>query len=73
MLWPIVVAVSMEIKHGSYLVTMTCIIIIFIDALSFLAFVVQSIVVGGNNSGDASWLLSMGEWAKIRALLKTFS
>lgn len=55
------VAVPMETKHGSYLVTMTCIIIIFIDALSFLAFVVQSIVVGGNNSGDASWLLSMGE------------
>lgn len=36
-------------------------IIIFLGALSFLAFVVQSIIVAGNNSGDASWLLSMGE------------
>ena len=42
--------------HGNN--TMT---IIFIGALSFLAFVVQSIVAAGNNSGDASWLLSMGE------------
>ena len=54
----------MERKHGSYLVTMTCIIIIFIDALSFLAFVVQSIVVGGNNSGDASWLFVNGRMGK---------